>query len=88
MGDDIAWLRPDAEGQLRAINPENGFFGVAPGTSWASNPVAMQTIFKDTIFRQGGGWFGLLLCGSWFLHWTVISRISRPFKGSVWVIMV
>jgi GTP-dependent phosphoenolpyruvate carboxykinase len=64
VGDDIAWLRPDAEGQLRAINPENGFFGVAPGTSWASNPVAMQTIFKDTIFRQGGGmvwvWFAFL----------------------------
>ena len=53
VGDDIAWLRADEEGQLRAINPENGFFGVAPGTSWASNPVAMQTIFKDTIFRQG-----------------------------------
>ena len=52
VGDDIAWLRADEEGQLRAINPENGFFGVAPGTSWASNPVAMQTIFKDTIFRH------------------------------------
>jgi hypothetical protein len=78
VGDDIAWLRPDAEGQLRAINPENGFFGVAPGTSWASNPVAMQTIFKDTIFRQGGGWFGLLCllsCGSTLaLHWPVITQ--------------
>ena len=58
VGDDIAWLRPDEEGRLRAINPENGFFGVAPGTSWASNPVAMQTIFKDTIFRQDRGMDG------------------------------
>jgi len=63
VGDDIAWLRPDANGQLRAINPEFGFFGVAPGTSFNSNPIAMQSIFKDTIFSNvamtsdGGVWW-------------------------------
>ena len=48
VGDDIAWLRFDSNGDLRAINPENGFFGVAPGTSDDSNPVAMKSIFKNT----------------------------------------
>ncbi|KAF5298724.1 hypothetical protein FQR65_LT09593 [Abscondita terminalis] len=52
VGDDIAWMRFDNHGQLRAINPENGFFGVAPGTSNASNPNAMKTIFKDTMFTN------------------------------------
>ncbi len=88
VGDDIAWLRPGTDGRLYAINPEAGFFGVAPGTNQKTNPNMMKTISRNTIFTNVGmgpdqtiWWEGLNLPSetTGFLDWQ--GRPWNPESG-------
>ena len=82
VGDDIAWLRVGSDGRLWAVNPEAGFFGVAPGTGSNTNPNAMKTVTKDTIFTNvalrsdGTVW--------WEGHDDAPPAVAHDWRGKPW----
>lgn len=78
VGDDIAWLRQGHDGRLWAVNPEAGFFGVAPGTNSKSNPNALASVQKNTIFTN-------VLLGSDKTVWWEDGEGEPPAKGTDWL---